>query len=364
MLKESLDTTLSAVGRLTDIMRSATSESLPEYTQDTRVSPVVILENNLRHLPYTTDVFNTLVSIFSGYYLQAVAISTSVGNIDVAKLLNKLNTDRSPTRSAASSIGHFLSMESYEVGLPTADTVVSTEARRRNKRDDFESSSRTDSGAHAKLYDATNLAVGKMLKVTIKENGHEADIDVNVRLNVKTAGGDALQQLLAGKGKDNSARMRYIEWDALELEFWRDIIWCQDLIDADKAGMLADKEGIVESLANKRTKNRIAGIFSGEPSVNNASAMLVISKNTARQIENDLGGSLDKFRNRERMFENTLTMIVAVIDTEWEHITLYTRGIEDSTKLAVKELKSVNRGTGPDVSEILKAYQMGNSPQF
>ena len=64
------------------------------------------------------------------------------------------------------------------------------------------------------------------------------------------------------------------------------------------------------------------------------------------------------------MFENTLTMIVMVIDTEWEQLTIYHRGIEEPTELAVKELKSLNRGTGPDVGEILKAYQLGNSPQF
>jgi len=360
MYKDSVDTTLSVVGRVTDLMRSATSESLIEYTKDTRVEPIVILDQNLRQQPYITDALHSLVSIFSGYYLQAVSISTNVGNVDVARLLDKLSTERSPVKSAAGSFSSFLSMESYDVGLPT----VSTEARRSRRGKEDDSSSRTDSGAHAKLADASNLAVGKLLKVQIKENGHEADIDVSVRLRVKSTGQDAIVKLMAGKAKDTSARMRYIQWDAKELSLWRDIVLCSDLIDANKKAMIQDKDGTIATLANRRTKNRIAGIFSGEPSVNNASAMVIVSDQTRRQIEKDLGGKMKRFKDRERMFENTLTMIMMVIDTEWEQITIYHRGIEEPTQLAVKELKSLNKGTGPDVGEILKAYQLGNSPQF
>lgn len=361
MYKDSVETTLSAVGRLTDIMRSATSESLIEYTQDTRVEPIVILDQQLRNKEYITEALHSLVSIFSGYYLQAVSISSNVGNIDVARLLDKLSTERSPVKSATGTLGSFLSMESYDVALP----VVSTEARgRRSKKDDFESSAKSDSGAHAKLSDASNLAVGKLLKVTIKENGHEADIDISVRLRVKATGSDAIAKLMAGKAKDTSSRMRYIQWDTKELSLWRDIVLCSDLIDAEKKAMIQDKDGTVATLANRRTKNRIAGIFSGEPSVNNASAMVVISDQTRRQIEKDMGGKLKRFKDRERMFSNTLTMILMVVDTEWEQITIFHRGIEEPTQLAVKELKSLNKGTGPDVGEILKAYQLGNSPQF
>lgn len=40
------------------------------------------------------DVLQSLQSIFSGYYLQALAISTNIGKINVVKHLDKLNPNR------------------------------------------------------------------------------------------------------------------------------------------------------------------------------------------------------------------------------------------------------------------------------
>lgn len=366
MLKDSVDTTLATVGKIADLMRSAKSDSLIEYTKDTRVEPLVILDQSLRNQPYITDALHTANSIFAGYYLQAVAITTNVGNIDVVRLLGKLGTDRSLTSSAASGLSRIASLESYKDAVPT----VSVEGRRdgiipgSRRRDRDQRGSKVSSDEHVKLQDAANLAVGKLLSVSIKENGQEANVDVAIRLKVKTTGTDAIVNIMLGKAIDTSARTRKLQYDVGELQFWKDIIFCSDVIAAERKGMLADHDGTIEKLANRRSKNRLSGFLSGEMSVNNASAMMVVSTTTARRMEQAMNGELKKFKDRERMFENTLSMILMVVDTEWEQITIYHRSIEEPTKLSVKELKSLNKGTGPDVAEILKAYQMGNSPQF
>ena len=265
-------------------------------------------------------------------------------------------------RAGVGALESFISLESYDVGLPTISLEMTR--NKRNKRDEFESSTNTKSGEHAKLTEASNLAVGKLLKVTVKENGHEAELDVSVRLRVKTTTPDTISTIMAGKSKDTRARTRYLEWDAKELSFWKDIVLCRDLIETNKRAMIEDTDGTVSALANRRTKNRIAGLLSGEPSVNNASAMVVVSDSTMRQIEKKMGGKMKRFRDRQQLFKNTLTMIYVVVDVDFEQVTIYHRGIEDPTRLAISELKSVNKGTGPDVGEILKAYQLGNSPQF
>jgi len=57
-------------------------------------------------------------------------------------------------------------------------------------------------------------------------------------------------------------------------------------------------------------------------------------------------------------------MSMAVIDKQWERVTFYHRGIDMHTEVGMRDLKIANKGSGPDVSDILKAYQMGNAPSL
>ena len=77
---------LELVARLPQIMNGAKNDSLIEYTKTTRVEPIVLMDQRAMHLHYAGDVMQSLSSIFSGYYLQAVAISVNVGKVDVIKL--------------------------------------------------------------------------------------------------------------------------------------------------------------------------------------------------------------------------------------------------------------------------------------
>ena len=86
MLKDTIVTTLSAVGKLPDLFRSARSDSLIEYTRVTRAEPIVLVDNTAVHLPYIADVMQSLTAIYAGYYLQAAAISVNVGKIDVIRM--------------------------------------------------------------------------------------------------------------------------------------------------------------------------------------------------------------------------------------------------------------------------------------
>ena len=86
-----------------------------------------------------------------------------------------------------------------------------------------------------------------------------------------------------------------------------------------------------------------------------------MTKQTAAQLEADVGAKLSDFHTRERIFENTYVMLMVVVDTEWEQITIYHRTMALPTQLTVKEIKSVNR-KGVDVAEVLRAYQLGHAP--
>ena len=100
---------LQGEGQLSDAISRATSKSLIEYTQSTRVEPIVLLDQTAVQLPYIEDVLKVVNSVFAAYYLQAVALSVNVGRVDTVRLLERLNPQRSVTNAAATLIGDVFS---------------------------------------------------------------------------------------------------------------------------------------------------------------------------------------------------------------------------------------------------------------
>src|SRR5690606_15487449 len=129
-------------------------------------------------------------------------------------------------------------------------------------------------------------------------------------------------------------------------------IFCQDLIDDHRRNLLRDKSGNYQRTLERRNKNRLTAVITGTPSLATASNLYVISEQTAKELENKIGGKLMDFKTRESVFKETYGMILTVVDTEWEQVTMFHRSIDAPTMFSIKELKRINRGTGPDVMEI------------
>jgi len=390
MINDVVVTGLGLASKLPEMVRSAKAGSLVEYTQATRVEPIVLIDEKVTGLSYAPDIMQSLTSLFSGYYLQAVALSVNVGKVDVIKLLDRLNPKRSVTDNVTNAISNGVAMvaslehlEAYRWSLPIpgqamglesfgGDAVITYSPEAKGDDDDKNKLNDKPAGPAIEfgkdqiklLGEATNLSVGKMLEVHVESEGQKAVFAINVRLICTAIGSKELVHTLSVGSKVNSVKERWHAWRAGQLEFMRDLVMCQDLIDAHKKTLLKDSSGVYSEILSRRNGNSLSAIFSGNPSVATASNLIVLSSSTAKELEREIGGRLKDFRTREKVFKNTYGMILVVVDPEWDHVTFYHRSIDIPTEMTAKELASSNKGKGPDVSEILKAYQMGGSPSI
>ena len=91
---------LNKIAGVIDFMGKADAytgtSSLARITSMARVEPLCIVDSDCVHLEYISDVLQSLQSIFSGYYLQAVSLMTNVAGVSVAKQLDILNPNRNP----------------------------------------------------------------------------------------------------------------------------------------------------------------------------------------------------------------------------------------------------------------------------
>lgn len=370
-------TGLNMASKLTDTIRAAKSGSLIEYTQPTRVEPIVLMDERIASLPYAGDIMQSLTSLFSGYYLQAIALSVNVGSVDVIRLLDKLNPNRNVAdnvvngvTNGVASVVSMESVEAYRFRLPVPgrdDGLGSLKVSLESATDEVIPAARTASPGRDTvklLGELSNLSVGKMLEVQIESEGSRATFPINVRLICSGIGSKELVHILSVGSKNISVKERFHAWRAGQLEFIRDLLLCQDLIDAHKKTLAKDPTGLYAEIRKRRQGNSISAIFSGQPSVATASNLIVMSAASAKELERTVGGRLKDFRTREKIFKETYCMILAVVDPDWEVVTFYHRSLAIPSELSVKELAVSNKGKGPDIAEILSAYKLGNSPSI
>ena len=421
MLDTLIKTPLAVINTIADIMKKTndltkSGGSLNEYTKALRVEPLVLIDQSVESLPYTEDILKTCLTMFSAYYLQAIAISVNVGKVDVARMFDHLNPERGMSGGWTMEGINLVNPDIYQSGLPkinftslgneglsnsdvekikrVADLVASGKPIKDNvdvKYNEDEnklefsvpsskdnpdgtdgltelnnknfSSTRVDKKGYEVL-EKPDLIVGNILDVQIESNGHRATIPITVRLLPSVIRSDVLVHILSKNERDLGIQERYHELMAGQIKFWKDLVLCQDLIDEHKATLMKDKSGQYQEILKRRQKNRAAAYRTGRQSVADASNIVIMSTATSAKFEAACGGRLKDFRVRQRVFEETYLMLMVVIDPEWEQATIYHRGIALPTTISVKAMKQNNKKGGVDVGEVLKAYQLGNNPSL
>ena len=372
-----LDAVPFLASRLREGLTSATSDNLVKYTSVTRVEPVVLLEESIRHQAYATDILQTLTSIFAGYYTQAIAISIPVARIDVIKLLDKVNPRRNLGSNLAGAAGYMLTQESYQHRLPfpTAKPGVGMEALGNDIfgafRDQGQECPKDDTSKQSFGRDTisniqldTNLCVGKQLEIVLEDQGNKAVIPVTVRLAVNTIDTESMIHNLTLGGRQMTGKERGHRWKENELDLVRDIFFVEDIIKQHRRALIKDKSGFFQDTLKRRRENRLSAIASGSASVADASSMVVLTARTAKEIESRLGGKLSNMKVRQQLFDETAIMLMVIVNDDWGKVTIYHNSIDLPTGLSLTEVKNAAKGSGPDIGEILKAYQLGSAPSF
>lgn len=375
--------------------------SLSEFTSSTRVGVRVLMEDSLRGATYSNDLLHTACSIFSSYYLRAVSLVTTVSGVAVLDILDKLNPDRNPVASGSRIVNNWMAKESavligtgrlckesFTLGLPMGDTSgVSMEAMRLNPithqweddgKDkqtqgaaggDGKDKSRPKAEIGTKYKDAivavnenNNLGVGKILEVTISQNGQSSTIPVMVTMMVGTADVESVVHILSLHNRQHRLKERWHGYKSGELKFWRDVVFMQDIVDKNTKVLAKDKSGFYADQLARSGKGVASAAMTGEPSLATSSAVIMVTKDTMRRAEVEIGSPISNAATRMGLFKSTMSMLLFVVDTEYEMVTIYHRGFDIPSTLAIRELKGASKGSGPDIAEVLKAYQMGKAP--
>lgn len=346
--------------------------SLIDVSNAARVEPLTVVSSDCVHLEYMPDVMQTMQSLFTGYYLQAISLATDIGNVNVAKILERFSTNREvpyvgkalesfKENNYSIKFNHDwrLSKESYRWRLPNSKNTVALESEQ------LDFNAKNSESTTKLINELANLCVGKMIMVQVKIDAkHSVEVPVSIRLMVNQASDNIITNILCPSKEDATFVERYHAWRAGRISFFKDLMLAQDLIDEHKKNLMKDKDGLYSKIVNNANTHKKAGLITGNVSLGSASNIFVISSAVATKLEFKLGGKLSNAKIRDKMFNSGYAMLLAVVDPQWDRVTIYHRGINNFTQLSVKDIKVSNKGTGPSVADIMKAYTMGSNPSL
>lgn len=343
--------------------------SLIDIAATARVEPLLIVDADCMNVDFLNDIITSLHTQFSGYYLQAVNLLTTINGVSIANKLAPLNPNRGGL--GMESFAWRYAEESYRHRLPTTHNKRAMAMEQAQLVPSTTAGPKGPSGMDAEfgkdtndLKEVSNLSTGKMFSVKITEEGKTAVVPVSIRVMVNTMPTRSLVNMLTLKdGVDMSMKERYYGWRANRLGVI-DLLTTRDVLGKHREALMKDRDGVYAQIVNRENGNKMKGLFSGQPSLNTASNLAIMSSDTADLIEQKLHGRIRDLRTRQVMFDNTNLMILAVVDKMSERVTFYYRGMHESTTVSDKALRSSNKGGGNDVMDIMKAFLAGSTPNI
>lgn len=401
----SVTDSINAIGQAIDAYDTAktlTGEtSFSEFTRAANLEPRVMVEDTLKTLPQLPKFLMGLTNIYTAYYLQAISLTATINDVSVISILDKFNPNREASLSKllknintakkdkTSAYGKF-SKESYAYVLPNynnygtvpvnmqkaleADVAKLVEAKNEADAEEKAKKAKEDlekekihynvSSGLKNIQEADNLAVGRLVQVKLTQNDQSYEVPVAVRVRPMFVPKPIMRELVALGDVKESWSERWHKMRSGEISFISDWIFQSDVINHKRKLLALDKQGLYRELINRRKNNKLAALTSGHVSLGSASSFIVISAQTAREVELTTGQSLTNAAFRTKVFGENSAMMILIVDTEWERVVTYTRGINGGVDYSFKDFEGFGKGNGPDITEIMKAYALGNNPRF
>ncbi len=365
-IKTAVDVVARVVNHVTSLTSHVTPQSYTDLAKLTSVEPLVIVSPDCANLEYMPAINQAVLSLFSGYYLQAVDALCAINDVNVVKILDKLNPNRDSTgflvmdklrnesaKYGIPPLGTKERLESYKLSLPQPGKVLRQEA------------SKGDS-----LQDHVNMAVGRMLDVNIAVKDKDgcdvkANLRIAVRLKIGVIPDSSIVSILSNGTVDRGVEERYYAWRSGHLGFISDILFAEDIIREKYRMAVEDPTGTGAEILRRVSKNRKYGVLTNNPSMASASNIVVISDETAAQVGYRAGGDITNASTRKKIFDNCYAMIMVVVNRGTGRCRFFVRGQSDYATLSRKEIeKAGNNKGGPDVLEILRALQTSSFSNF
>lgn len=333
--------------------------SLTEFTKKTNIMSRVYIEDTLAQEDVIHPLMKMLNQIYCGYVFNAIGMNGLVeSGKTVRDLMNVVSTEEFHT---------FVDLAKEQFGDAEVSVKdVSMEAK--DDKDGQKADWKDLEAASASLYS------GRILEVTIpgaKSNDEKVHLYFYVQLLPYLTPGNVLEGFI-NLNFTPPLNRRWWAYKAGEISFWKDFIFECDRVAKRKKALQADKTGVLREMELRKVQNTTKAAANYNPGAttsslkrNAANSLIVISKQTLDRVSKDVGFDIKRYDQRQRLFNDTMSMIICVCDNMYNTVDMYFNGIESRGEYTVDMIeKAGKKSDGIDMKTLLQLLNNGNAPRF
>lgn len=340
--------------------------SLADITKVARIEPVTVISSDLVGTKELYNILHGVLNIYAAYYLQAISIlSTELIDARILKILDKTNPDRDirTVLAANTTALETLTLDNCKYKLPGMKS--SFEFATEFFDDEPKLTSSIDK---IDTFEKLGTAVGKVIDVNFAiRNEKEKDtvsMPVVVKLDNIVLSSDVVNSIMTVNPEEIRMGARLKAALQGRISFIKDFILASDLIKNHKKVMFKDNTDTYNTILKRINSSRIYSGLTGNISMAGVSSVFVISENNEQEIIKQFGSSFSSEKIRKMVFDNTMAMMIVVIDREWERVTIYVRDIAGYAQNSFDEFKPMTDKNNNAIVDIFKSFSLGNAPSF
>jgi len=358
--------------------------SLADISKIARVEPITLISSNLTGVKELYSILHGVLNIYAAYYLQAIHIlSAQLTDVRILKILDKTNPDRDLKTLLTSGYTAYeshstniktLSLENCKYKLPMLNSDKEQRLATESIFDSNDTENDNQLGTSVQkleTFEKLGSAIGKVIEVkfTVRNQdtkvNNELTIPVVVKLDNMIIASEVIDRILTSNTDEIRLGSRFKDAISGRISFIKDFILCSDLIKSQKKTMIKDPTNYYTQLLKRINNSRIYSALSGNISLAGISSIVVISDEDENYIQKQIGGKLTNEATRKIAFDNTSAMMIVCVSQEWERVSIYVRDVDGFSQNSFEAFKSMaDKGSGPQIADMLKAFTTGNAPSF
>lgn len=351
--------------QLLDVVRNFEdrfSPSITKYLKRSFISSRVFIQRSCAEEEILPTLLQSLNSLYVSMVFAAVSSNQYVDHARTVRDIMSVVATESYNQPYIPDDNLLASLESFNgVIRPKMDAFGKTEAQ-------------VNQGTNAQIIDTyvkeMNLIVGRLVDMEFNVGGdprNKMKIQMMVQLLPTFITDSVMREFFAVNFKPDFMK-RWYQVTAGEISFVKDFLFELDLLEKRNKAIKQDKTGELSDMMERQQSNlwkyikKIVGYQKERQNI--ASTVQIFNKYSFDKFCHDAHCDFRRVDNRNKYMNKTMSMIVAVIDSDYNKVDLYYSGLDNKGEYNFNQIKNLAENKQYDLSQVMKAFANTSAPRF